>query len=62
MSPDRRKPSGSSRRWFLGQALTAEGTAIAAPKLLNHVEAKETPPTSDRNSPIPGETQVRLQI
>lgn len=63
MPPEHRKPSTSSRRWFLGQALTAAGTAIAAPKLLNTAEAKETPQTApDRNSPIQGETQVTLTI
>jgi len=63
MPPDQRKPSRSSRRWFLGQALTAAGTAIAAPKLLNTVEARETPQTApDRSSPIQGETQVTLTI
>lgn len=63
MPPEQRKASGSSRRWFLGQALTAAGTAIAAPKLLNTVEARETPQTApDRSSPIQGETQVTLTI
>ncbi|MBD2451620.1 2Fe-2S iron-sulfur cluster binding domain-containing protein [Nostoc sp. FACHB-152] len=63
MPPEHRKPSTSSRRWFLGQALTAAGTAIAAPNLLNTVEARETPQTApDRNSPIQGETQVTLTI
>jgi xanthine dehydrogenase YagT iron-sulfur-binding subunit len=63
MSPDQRKPLASSRRWFLGQALTAAGTAIAAPKLFNTVEARETLQNApDRSSPIQGETQVTLTI
>ncbi|HLP89596.1 MAG TPA: 2Fe-2S iron-sulfur cluster-binding protein [Nostocaceae cyanobacterium] len=63
MPPNHRKPSASSRRWFLGQALTAAGTAIVAPKLLDNVEAQEVPPTAPRRSSlIQGETQVTLTI
>lgn len=63
MPPNHKKPSASSRRWFLGQALTAAGTAIVAPKLLDTVEAKEVPPTApSRSSLIQGETQVTLTI
>jgi xanthine dehydrogenase YagT iron-sulfur-binding subunit len=63
MPPDKRKPLASSRRWFLGQALTAAGTAIVAPKLLDNVEAREiSPVTANHNSVIEGETEVTLTI
>lgn len=49
----------TSRRNFLGQALTAAGTAIAAPSLLNAAQSKEEPPAS---SMAEGETQVTLNV
>lgn len=49
----------TSRRNFLGQALTAAGTAIAAPSLLNAAQTKEESPAS---SVVEGETQVTLNV
>ncbi|MBD2461246.1 2Fe-2S iron-sulfur cluster binding domain-containing protein [Oscillatoria sp. FACHB-1407] len=63
MPSDHQKPSGTSRRRFLGQALTAAGTAIVAPKVLDTTpvaEAQEPPP--DPHAPIQGETPVTLTI
>uniref|UniRef100_B8HZF2 (2Fe-2S)-binding domain protein n=1 Tax=Cyanothece sp. (strain PCC 7425 / ATCC 29141) TaxID=395961 RepID=B8HZF2_CYAP4 len=60
MSLESRKLLGTSRRRFLGQALTAAGTAIVAPKVLEHADAQ--PSSLDRHSPIQGETPVRLTI
>lgn len=63
MSSDPKKVRGTSRRRFLGQALTAAGTAIVAPKVLDSAEAAETQqPSSDRHSPIEEETPVTLTI
>ena len=57
------KPRESSRRRFLGQALTAASAAIAAPPLLNEVDAREHPePQLTAGSLIQGETQITLQI
>jgi xanthine dehydrogenase YagT iron-sulfur-binding subunit len=63
MPSDSRKLLGTSRRRFLGQALTAAGTAIVAPKMLDHnsvAEAQQSP--VDHHSPIRGETPVTLVI
>lgn len=63
MRSDHKMPLGTSRRRFLGQALTAAGTAIVAPKVLdkdNVANAQEIP--SDHHSPIQGETLVTLTI
>ncbi|MBE9227931.1 2Fe-2S iron-sulfur cluster binding domain-containing protein [Phormidium sp. LEGE 05292] len=71
MPSDKKKPLGTSRRWFLGQALTAAGTAIVAPKVLDNVNVAEAQQMSsnslrdgktERNSPIQGETPVTLTI
>lgn len=69
MPSDYRKPPGTSRRRFLGRALTAAGTAIVAPKVLDAADAAdaaEQRPASDahrdRHSPIQGETPVTLTI
>lgn len=66
MPSDYRKPLGTSRRRFLGQALTAAGTAIVAPKVLDPAHAVEAPPAidtqGDRCAPIQGETPVTLTI
>ena len=51
------KPLWTSRRGFLGRALTAAGTAIAAPSLLN-AQAKE----EVANSLGQGEMQVTLTV
>ena len=63
MPSDDRKSQGTSRRRFLGQALTTAGTAIVAPKVLdygNQAEAQQS--AGDRTSPIQGETAVTLTI
>ncbi len=66
MPSDDRKPLGTSRRRFLGQALTAAGTAIVAPKVLDTAHAAEQQTSSeaqrDRHVPIQGETPVTLAI
>lgn len=49
----------TSRRNFLGQALTAAGTAIAAPSLLNAAQPKEE---SIVSSVVEGEMQVTLNV
>jgi len=63
MSSESRKSLGTSRRRFLGQALTAAGTAIVAPKVLdpNHA-ADAQPPVLNRHLPVQGETPVTLTI
>ena len=63
MPSDYRKPSGTSRRRFLGQALTAAGTAIIAPKVLDTANVADAQLISgDSHSPIQGETPVTLTI
>ncbi len=63
MSSDHRKPLETSRRRFLGQALTAAGTAIIGPKVLDTAHSAEAQPISnDSNSPLQGETPVTLKI
>lgn len=63
MPSDSRKSLGTSRRRFLGQALTAAGTAIVAPKVLDPNSAAEAQqPLVNRHLPIQGETPVTLMI
>ncbi len=63
MPSDSRKSLGASRRRFLGQALTAAGTAIVAPKVLDPNSAiAAQPPSANRHSPLQGETPVTLTI
>lgn len=57
MEQDKNKPFWTSRRSFLGRALTAAGTAIAAPSLLN-AQAKEEP----KEVIPPGQMQIKLKI
>jgi xanthine dehydrogenase YagT iron-sulfur-binding subunit len=62
----------TSRRRFLGQALTAAGTAIVAPKVLDSANVADAQPISSngpeggtvmhRHSSIQGETPVTLTI
>lgn len=57
MAHDKKGRGKTSRRGFLGKALTAAGTAIAAPSLLNQTSnAKDTPPTTE------GEMKVTLNV
>lgn len=50
----------TSRRGFLGQALTAAGTAIAAPSLINQASvAKDTPQDAEEKE---GEMDVTLKV
>jgi xanthine dehydrogenase YagT iron-sulfur-binding subunit len=59
---NKKRPS-SSRRRFLGQALTAAGAAIAAPPLLDAVEAKSgQDPAIALTTPGEGEMQITLNI
>ena len=60
MQHDEGRKQGTSRRNFLGQALTAAGTAIAAPSLLN--QAKAAQPGGSAPSPAPGEVAVTLNV
>lgn len=66
MPSDDRRPSGTSRRRFLGQALTAAGTAIVAPKVLDaannadHAEVQAAANTG--TTPLPGAIPVTLMI
>lgn len=71
MPSDSRKPLATSRRRFLGQALTAAGTAIVAPKVLDPAHVAEAQPMLndtlqdskiERDSLIQGETPVTLTI
>ena len=62
MSSDQPKQLGTSRRRFLGHALTAAGTAIVAPKILDGTTPAEAQPPLDRHTPIRGETPVTLTI
>jgi len=63
MSSDNKKPPNTSRRRFLGQALTAAGTAIVAPKVLDNTNAANAQQSSvNPNSSIQGETPVTLTI
>ncbi|BAY27621.1 (2Fe-2S)-binding domain protein [Calothrix sp. NIES-2100] len=57
MSQNEKGGGKTSRRGFFGQALTAAGTAIAAPTLLNQTSiAKKVTPNS------PGEMTVKLTV
>ncbi len=68
MASDQEKPPQRSRRRFLGQALTAAGTAIAAPKLLSMAEGQDAAvdaapaPDPTRRTPVQGEVPVTLMI
>jgi xanthine dehydrogenase YagT iron-sulfur-binding subunit len=59
MQDDKKRWWQTSRRSFLGRALTAAGGAIAAPPLLNAAQAKQE---SSANPPGEGEIQVSLKI
>ncbi len=59
MEHDEGRTKRTSRRSFLGQALTAAGTAIAAPSLLNQTTAAKE--GSSMQSPE-GEMVVRLKV
>ncbi|MBD0266163.1 MAG: 2Fe-2S iron-sulfur cluster binding domain-containing protein [Tolypothrix sp. Co-bin9] len=53
MEHDRKGRKKTSRRGFLGQAITAAGTAIAAPSLLNQTStAQESPQTPKGNMEV----------
>jgi xanthine dehydrogenase YagT iron-sulfur-binding subunit len=56
---EEKQRSGTSRRNFLEQMLTATGGAIAAPSLLNACQAKQEPSSG---SPVEGETQITLKV
>ncbi len=58
MTNEKRKPLHTSRRGFLGQALTAAGAAIAAPAVINAAQGDSDPPPTL----AAGETQISLQI
>lgn len=57
--PEKRTPR-TSRRNFLGQAITAAGTAIAAPSLLNQAKAAQA--ESPAAAANPGEVAVTLTV
>ncbi|MCA1992343.1 MAG: 2Fe-2S iron-sulfur cluster binding domain-containing protein, partial [Coleofasciculus sp. S288] len=54
------RKKGTTRRNFLGQALTAAGTAIAAPSLIER--AKASPEGESSQSPPAGEMNVTLSV
>jgi xanthine dehydrogenase YagT iron-sulfur-binding subunit len=60
MEHNEKKTKRTSRRNFLGQALTAAGTAMAAPTLLNQVTAAKE--TRSMPSPQTGEMTVTLKV
>jgi xanthine dehydrogenase YagT iron-sulfur-binding subunit len=60
MPDDKKKLSQTSRRNFLGQALTAAGGAIAAPSLLKSAQAQEK--SSAAGATAPGEVSVNLKV
>ena len=59
MHPPEETKKHKTRRNFLGQALTAAGTAIAAPSLLKQATAAQTEPASASGQ---GEMSVTLNI
>ena len=59
MHPPEDRKKHKTRRNFLGQALTAAGTAIAAPSLLNQATAAPPKPAP---APGKGEMSVTLNI
>jgi xanthine dehydrogenase YagT iron-sulfur-binding subunit len=60
MQDDKKKRSGTSRRNFLGQVLTAAGGAIAAPTLINSVTGQPDPLAAATLAK--GEVQVDLKV
>lgn len=63
MPSERKKKSGKSRRRFLGQALTAAGTAIVAPKTIDASGvAKAQQSSAHRHGLMLGEMPVTLTI
>jgi xanthine dehydrogenase YagT iron-sulfur-binding subunit len=58
VTDEKRKPLHTSRRGFLGQALTAAGAAIAAPAVINAAQGDSEPKTTL----AAGETQISLKI
>jgi xanthine dehydrogenase YagT iron-sulfur-binding subunit len=60
MEHHERRPKRTSRRNFLGQALTAAGTAIAAPSLIERAKAAQEGGAAQ--SPAPGEIAVTLLV
>ena len=62
MHPPEDGKKHKTRRNFLGQALTAAGTAIAAPSLLNQATAAQTGPAPGEPAPGQGEMSVTLNI
>jgi xanthine dehydrogenase YagT iron-sulfur-binding subunit len=56
MAQDKKGRGNTSRRGFLGQALTAAGTAIAVPSLLNQTSTAKESPTPE------GEMKVSLSV
>ena len=54
------KKKRTSRRNFLGQALTAAGTAIAVPSVLNQAKAAMEEPSAQTSAP--GEVSVTLNV
>jgi xanthine dehydrogenase YagT iron-sulfur-binding subunit len=60
MQDDQKKRSGTSRRNFLGQVLTAAGGAIAAPTLINSVTGQPDPLAAAKLAK--GEVQVDLKV
>ncbi len=62
MHPPEDRNKYKTRRNFLGQALTAAGTAIAAPSLLNQATAAPTREPAPAPAPRQGEMSVTLNI
>ncbi len=66
MPSDDRRPSGTSRRRFLGQALTAAGTAIVVPKVLDAANNSDSvdaqTAANDRTLPMQAAIPVTLTI
>ncbi len=60
MQDDKKKRSGTSRRNFLGQVLTAAGGAIAAPTLIHSVTGQPEPLAAATLAK--GEVQVDLKV
>ncbi|NJP08643.1 MAG: 2Fe-2S iron-sulfur cluster binding domain-containing protein [Leptolyngbyaceae cyanobacterium RU_5_1] len=58
--PEERTKRQTSRRNFLGQALTAAGTAIAAPTLIHQATSAQNMNTTQ--TPAPGEMAVTLTV
>lgn len=56
------KKKGTSRRNFLGQALTAAGTAIAAPSLINQAQAVQEDKLAQAAASRSGELSITLNV